>query len=155
MNQHQKPSAEAGATRSRRSNLHLTYLIGSLDRSLRRRMSEALAFPFDCIGLQVRPATALHSPLIPHAPGFSPPAFFALSRRHVEHMPFAEHALPDRLPAFHAAGHCRSRSGMGIAAATGLSTGRLRPGRRLHFERHIDNDYRRIQHVPPVRRGAT
>ncbi|MGF6607465.1 hypothetical protein OKW45_002365 [Paraburkholderia sp. WSM4175] len=36
MNKHQKPPAEAGATRSRRSNLHLTYVIGSFDRIPRR-----------------------------------------------------------------------------------------------------------------------
>ncbi|WP_233852507.1 MarR family transcriptional regulator [Paraburkholderia sp. HD33-4] len=55
MNKNQKPSAEAGATRSRRSNLRLTYVIGSLDRILRRRMSEALA----PLGLTLAQFTAL------------------------------------------------------------------------------------------------
>ncbi|OLL28196.1 MarR family transcriptional regulator [Burkholderia sp. SRS-W-2-2016] len=55
MNKNQKPSAETGAARNRRPSLRLTYVIGSLDRILRRRMSEALA----PLGLTLAQFTAL------------------------------------------------------------------------------------------------
>ncbi|MFT4068003.1 MarR family winged helix-turn-helix transcriptional regulator [Paraburkholderia sp.] len=55
MNKNHKPSAEAGTVRGRRPNLRLTYVIGSLDRILRRRMSEALA----PLGLTLAQFTAL------------------------------------------------------------------------------------------------
>ncbi|HEX3381301.1 MAG TPA: MarR family transcriptional regulator [Paraburkholderia sp.] len=55
MTKNQKPSTESVAARSRRPNLRLTYVIGSLDRILRRRMSEALA----PLGLTLAQFTAL------------------------------------------------------------------------------------------------
>ncbi|MCC8392749.1 MarR family transcriptional regulator [Paraburkholderia sp. MMS20-SJTR3] len=55
MNKNPKPSADAGTARHRRPSLRLTYVIGSLDRILRRRMSEALA----PLGLTLAQFTAL------------------------------------------------------------------------------------------------
>jgi DNA-binding MarR family transcriptional regulator len=55
MNKNQNPVAEPTAPRKRRSNLRLAYVIGSLDRILRRRMSEALA----PLGLTLAQFTAL------------------------------------------------------------------------------------------------
>ena len=43
MNKNQNTAAEPTVPRTRRSSLRLAYVIGSLDRILRRRMSEALA----------------------------------------------------------------------------------------------------------------
>jgi hypothetical protein len=40
MSKKQNTPAEPAATRTRRSSLRLTYVIGSLDRILRRRMTE-------------------------------------------------------------------------------------------------------------------
>ncbi|NKJ49586.1 MarR family transcriptional regulator [Burkholderia sp. SG-MS1] len=55
MSKNQKPAAEPTAARPRRSSLRLTYVIGSLDRILRRRMTEALA----PLGLTLAQFTAL------------------------------------------------------------------------------------------------
>jgi DNA-binding MarR family transcriptional regulator len=55
MSKNQKAAAEPTAARTRRSSLRLTYVIGSLDRILRRRMSEALA----PLGLTLAQFTAL------------------------------------------------------------------------------------------------
>jgi DNA-binding MarR family transcriptional regulator len=55
MSKNQKPSAEPTAARARRSSPRLTYVIGSLERILRRRMSEALA----PLGLTLAQFTAL------------------------------------------------------------------------------------------------
>ncbi|CAB3798338.1 MarR family winged helix-turn-helix transcriptional regulator [Paraburkholderia fynbosensis] len=55
MSKNQKPAAEPTAARTRRSSLRLTYVIGSLDRILRRRMTEALA----PLGLTLAQFTAL------------------------------------------------------------------------------------------------
>ncbi|WP_345817108.1 MarR family transcriptional regulator (plasmid) [Paraburkholderia sp. PREW-6R] len=49
------PVKSAAAPRSRRSGLRLTYVIGSLDRALRRRMSDVLA----PLGLTLAQFTAL------------------------------------------------------------------------------------------------
>ncbi|WP_341316845.1 MarR family transcriptional regulator [Paraburkholderia sp. IMGN_8] len=55
MSKNQNPLAEPAAARTRRANLRLTYVIGSLDRILRRRMTEALA----PLGLTLAQFTAL------------------------------------------------------------------------------------------------
>ncbi len=55
MNKNQNLPAEPAATRTRRPSLRLTYVIGSLDRILRRRMTEALA----PLGLTLAQFTAL------------------------------------------------------------------------------------------------
>jgi len=55
MSKNQNTPAEPAATRTRRSSLRLTYVIGSLDRILRRRMTEALA----PLGLTLAQFTAL------------------------------------------------------------------------------------------------
>jgi DNA-binding MarR family transcriptional regulator len=55
MSKNQNPTAEPTAARSRRTSLRLTYVIGSLDRILRRRMTEALA----PLGLTLAQFTAL------------------------------------------------------------------------------------------------
>lgn len=55
MNKKQTPSPESTPARPRRANLRLTYVIGSLDRILRRRMTEALA----PLGLTLAQFTAL------------------------------------------------------------------------------------------------
>jgi hypothetical protein len=55
MSKSQKSAAEPSVTRTRRPNLRLTYVIGSLERILRRRMSEALA----PLGLTLAQFTAL------------------------------------------------------------------------------------------------
>jgi DNA-binding MarR family transcriptional regulator len=55
MNKNQHTAAEPTAPRTRRSSLRLAYVIGSLDRILRRRMSEALA----PLGLTLAQFTAL------------------------------------------------------------------------------------------------
>ncbi|WP_407946050.1 MarR family winged helix-turn-helix transcriptional regulator [Paraburkholderia haematera] len=55
MSKNQNSSVEPTATRTRRSNLRLAYVIGSLDRILRRRMTEALA----PLGLTLAQFTAL------------------------------------------------------------------------------------------------
>jgi DNA-binding MarR family transcriptional regulator len=55
MNKNQNTAVVPAAARTRRSSLRLTYVIGSLDRVLRRRMSEALA----PLGLTLAQFTAL------------------------------------------------------------------------------------------------
>ncbi|MFM0640690.1 MarR family transcriptional regulator [Paraburkholderia metrosideri] len=55
MSKNQNSPAEPTTTRTRRSNLRLAYVIGSLDRILRRRMTEALA----PLGLTLAQFTAL------------------------------------------------------------------------------------------------
>lgn len=55
MSKNQTTPAAPPATRTRRSSLRLTYVIGSLDRILRRRMTEALA----PLGLTLAQFTAL------------------------------------------------------------------------------------------------
>lgn len=55
MNKNHTMPAEPTAMRTRRYNLRLTYVIGSLDRVLRRRMTEALA----PLGLTLAQFTAL------------------------------------------------------------------------------------------------
>jgi DNA-binding MarR family transcriptional regulator len=55
MSKNQNSTLEPSATRTRRPSLRLTYVIGSLDRILRRRMSEALA----PLGLTLAQFTAL------------------------------------------------------------------------------------------------
>jgi DNA-binding MarR family transcriptional regulator len=55
MSKNQTSPVEPAATRTRRSNLRLAYVIGSLDRILRRRMTEALA----PLGLTLAQFTAL------------------------------------------------------------------------------------------------
>jgi hypothetical protein len=55
MSKNQNSTLEAATTRTRRPALRLTYVIGSLDRILRRRMSEALA----PLGLTLAQFTAL------------------------------------------------------------------------------------------------
>jgi DNA-binding MarR family transcriptional regulator len=55
MSKNQTSPVEPAATRTRRSNLRLAYVIGSLDRILRRRMTDALA----PLGLTLAQFTAL------------------------------------------------------------------------------------------------
>ncbi|RAS35439.1 MarR family winged helix-turn-helix transcriptional regulator [Paraburkholderia bryophila] len=55
MSKNQNSPVEAAAPRTRRTSLRLTYVIGSLDRILRRRMTEALA----PLGLTLAQFTAL------------------------------------------------------------------------------------------------
>ncbi|WP_409076722.1 MarR family winged helix-turn-helix transcriptional regulator [Paraburkholderia sp. BL23I1N1] len=55
MSKNQNAPVEPTATRTRRTNLRLAYVIGSLDRILRRRMTEALA----PLGLTLAQFTAL------------------------------------------------------------------------------------------------